>query len=111
MKEEESKKIIGLIVKNQREKLSLTQEELSEKINIDQSNLSNIENGKNFPSFTTLCSLIENLNIEPNEFLGFLKFKSNNKDIIDIEISERLKAISISIKLHILEIIKETNKN
>ena len=40
------KKLIGLIVKNKRDELGLTQEELSAQLDIDQSNLSNIENGK-----------------------------------------------------------------
>lgn len=41
------KELIGLIVRNKRDKLKLTQEELSARISLDQSNLSNIENGKN----------------------------------------------------------------
>lgn len=57
------KELIGLIVRNKRDKLKLTQEELSARISLDQSNLSNIENGKNFPAFTTFCALVEVLNI------------------------------------------------
>lgn len=73
------KELIGLIVRNKRDKLKLTQEELSARISLDQSNLSNIENGKNFPAFTTFCALVEVLNIEPNEFLRFLNFSQGQK--------------------------------
>lgn len=61
------KELIGLIVRNKRDKLKLTQEELSARISLDQSNLSNIENGKNFPAFTTFCALVEVL-IMNNKF-------------------------------------------
>lgn len=110
MNEIKYKKLIGLIVKNKRDELGLTQEELSAQLDIDQSNLSNIENGKNFPSFTTFCTLAETLNIEPNEFLGFLKFDKNSKETIDIEIQEYLKPLSQELKAHILEILKKINE-
>ena len=104
------KKLIGLIVKNKRDELGLTQEELSAQLDIDQSNLSNIENGKNYPSFTTFCTLVETLNIEPNEFLSFLKFSNNSKEAIDIDIQEYIKPLSTKLKTNVLEILKKINE-
>lgn len=101
------KELIGLIVRNKRDKLKLTQEELSARISLDQSNLSNIENGKNFPAFTTFCALVEVLNIEPNEFLRFLNFSQGQKDSLDIEIQERINSFSKDTKSQLYEIINK----
>jgi len=104
------KKLIGLVIKNAREQKGLTQEELSARININQSNMSNIENGKNFPSFNTLCSLVEILNIAPNDLLGFLKFSDIKKDILDNEILEYIKPLDKELKKNLIEIIKRIEK-
>lgn len=106
MNSSSQKKLIGLIIKNAREAKALTQEELSAKIAINQGNLSNIENGKSFPSFQTLCSIIEVLNIEPNELLSFLKFSSNQKDALTLEILEYVKPLSCGIKDSLLNLLK-----
>lgn len=110
MDEINSKKLIGTIIKNKRETLNLTQEELSARVNIDQSNLSNIENGKSYPSFPKLCSFIEVLDIEPNELLAFLKFSSNKNTYMDIEFLEYSKKLTPEFKTHILEIMKLISK-
>lgn len=106
LEEGKYKKLIGQIIRNTREDLNLTQEELSARIELDQSNLSNIENGKNFPSFITFCKLIEELNVEPNNLLRFLKFNVNNKEIVDIEIEEHIKKCTPDLKEHINAILK-----
>lgn len=107
MQEEQINKLIGDIIKNERIKLNLTQDELGAKIGLEQSNLSNIENGKNSPSFATLCALIETLNIEPNRILGFLKFNNTQKSILNIKIEELIMPLSDDIKIHILELLKQ----
>lgn len=107
MEETKRKKLIGTIIRNEREKRGLTQEELSARISLDQSNLSNIENGKNYPSFATFCALVEVLDIEPNEFLGFLKFGSNTKEIIDIKIQELVKKYSPELKENLFKVLKK----
>lgn len=106
MQEELINRLIGNTIKNERIKLKLTQDELGAKIGLEQSNLSNIENGKNSPSFITLCALIEVLNIEPNRILGFLKFNTNKKSILDIELEETFSSLSDNAKKHILALIK-----
>ncbi len=110
MTKNEIKNIIGLIIKNARDSNKLTQEELSARININQSNLSNIENGKNFPSFETLCAIVEILNIEPNELLGFLKFKENKKTSLDIELFEYIRNLDNNTKNSLLSIVKKLTK-
>lgn len=105
----EYQKLLGQIIRNERERQNLTQEELSARINLIQGNLSNIENGKNFPAFATFCALVETLNIEPNEVLCFLKFSTNDKDPIDIEIQEQVKKLPNELKNSLLTILNNMN--
>jgi len=107
MTKEKRMKILGQIVKNSRISNNLTQEKLSELIEINQSNLSNIENGKNFPSFETLCDLIEATKVSPNELLSFLNFDSETKDILDLELNIHIKSLSKENKELLLNLIKK----
>lgn len=56
--------ILGYIIKKARLKKELTQHQLSEIINIDQSDLSKIENGKLCPSLSTIKRIAKGLNTE-----------------------------------------------
>jgi len=86
MNEEKAKKELGLRVKSFRKEHKYTQDQLISIIGLEQANLSNIENGKNFPDITTLCALIEKAGIEPNYLFGFLEIKNQNYSSLDIEI-------------------------
>ena len=59
MNETELKKKLGLKIKEQRNKLNLTQELFSEKIGITQRQMSLIELGKSFPSPKTLSNIVK----------------------------------------------------
>ena len=87
--DEENKKLLGLIIKTEREKLKLTQEELCSKIELDQSNLSNIENGKNYPSMTNLESILRVIECSFLEVFDF-EHKKENGTLIE-EINEVMK--------------------
>lgn len=104
---EQYKSTVGLIIKKKRESMNITQEELSARIDLSQGNLSNIENGKNFPSMDTFFALVEILNIEPNQFLSFLKFQPEPKSILDIELQEYIKPLSSDLKYCLSKIIKK----
>ena len=58
--------ILGYKIKQARLKKELSQEQLSELINIDQSDLSKIENGKLCPSLTTIKRISRGLNTKFN---------------------------------------------
>lgn len=87
------KKEFGARLKAFRCNRNLTQEKLSEIINLEVSNISNIENGKTNPDFTTLCRIISNANIEPNYLLGFLNKDNVQCSSIDFEIINLLIAL------------------
>lgn len=62
---------IGQKFKEIRKKSGFTQENFSEKIGIEPSSLSNIENGKSFPSMQTVLKVMDNFEVTPDEFFNF----------------------------------------
>ena len=56
---ETAKKEFGLRVKSYRNSRNLTQEQFCSLTDLEQANLSNIENGKTYPGFMTICTMIE----------------------------------------------------
>ena len=115
---ERIKKEFGLRVKAYRKQNNQTQEDFSELIELEQPSLSNLENGKVYPTFTTICNLITKAGIEPNSLFDFLLENSGNKHKridnniintlkhIDDEIVDLLKHVPTKTKEHIKEIIK-----
>ena len=81
---------LGLRIKSFRIKNKLTQDAFGGIINLNTSNISNIENGKTYPEFGTLCSLIEHAGIEPNYLFDFLMDKNKKYNSLDIEIMSRI---------------------
>lgn len=82
------KRALGKKIKNFRKEKNLTQEKLSELINIETPSLSNIETGKYAPSTETLQKLSDVLNVAPWEFYYFDTI--SNEKMID-EINSKIK--------------------
>ncbi len=109
----DDKKFIGQVIKKARQKAKLSQAELSEKIDMTDKNLGNIENGKQFPQVNNFLRLIEFLDLSLEDF-GVKKkaYKDESKDAL-------LKLILLSTKkecqayLEILNVINNIliNKN
>ena len=91
---DEIKLLTGLRIKNIRERLKYTQEQMSELIQIDISALSKIENGKNFPSYETLYKFFGILKINPTELFDFEDFQTLEDDLTDKIIFEQIKDLS-----------------
>lgn len=88
-----SNKIIGLRISRFRKEKNLTQQQLSEKINVSVNEISNLERGKNNLSYNTLLNLCRELDKCPCQILtGAIKDKVED-NIIDIirELSEKEK--------------------
>ena len=66
MADKYEKNLLAEIIKLQRKKLGLTQEELAEKIDLSTQHLSKIENGHSVPSLETFLKIIEILHIDLN---------------------------------------------
>lgn len=82
------KKLLGNKIKQIRKNRNLTQEELSELINIEVPSLSNIERGKFAPSIETLQKLSSALGVKIWEFYYFDTL--TNSEMIE-EINKILK--------------------
>ncbi|MFI3299927.1 MAG: helix-turn-helix transcriptional regulator [Candidatus Gastranaerophilales bacterium] len=83
----QNKKLIGAKIKQIRKQNKMTQELFSEKIGIESVSLSNIENGKSFPSMQTILKIFEEFDILPNDFFDVEYLKSSieiENDLIDI---------------------------
>lgn len=86
----DNKKLLGKRIKELRRRTNLSQEKLAELANIEPTSLSNIENGRNYPSFSTLEKLLIVLN---STFIDVFKFSHLNKnDDLLKEINNILKA-------------------
>lgn len=72
----ENKKLLGKRIKELRKRTNLSQEKLAELAGIEPTTLSNIENGRNYPSFMTLEKILE---ILKTDFIDVFKFKHYNE--------------------------------
>ena len=68
-------------VKFYREKMGLTQEELSEKLSINFRSLSLIERGVNFVSAKTLENLCKIFEVKPSSLFNFNCYEENPKNV------------------------------
>jgi len=85
----DNKKLLGKRIQELRKRKGLKQEELAEFCNVEPASISNIENGRNYPSFQTLENIIKILD---TTFIEVFKFehKQDTKDLIN-EINSMLK--------------------
>lgn len=83
------KELLGKRILIIRKSKKLTQEQLAEKIGIDTSSISNIENGRYYPSAENLEKLLCVLEITPNEL--FQLDNLNNQNILIDEMIKDMK--------------------
>lgn len=97
MTQPDIKKLFGKRIKDLRIKMGLTQEQLSEQINIGERNLSKIECGNVFVKASTIANLAKALNIEAQELFNFSQFKG--KDFYKKTLIEGIKNDKIDVEL------------
>lgn len=76
-----TKELLGSRIKELRKLRGLSQEKLSEKINIDPKHLSRIEVGRGFPSLDTLERIAKVLNVELKDFFEFAHEAKSQKEL------------------------------
>ena len=64
------KKLLGKRIQEIRKSKKLTQEQVAESIGVETPSISNIENGKYYPTADNLDKLIRVLNIKPHELFS-----------------------------------------
>lgn len=102
------KQMIGARIKELRAKKGITQERLSERMEINPKYLSSIERGKENPTLNTLIKLSESLEVDIGEIFSFVeaedphKRKSQILSLLDEADSEQLKLIFkvLSVVIH-----------
>jgi transcriptional regulator with XRE-family HTH domain len=72
-------KVLGSLVRQHRENLGISQEELATRSNLDRTYISGIERGIRNPSLTALVSLANGMNINVSDLLEGLENKVNPK--------------------------------
>ena len=100
-------KNFGTIFKNFRIANNLTQEQLSEKLDISLKYISRIENGNSGVKTQTLINYINLLGITPN--ILYNDFITNENILIDLEISQKISSLSNTKKQFISSIIDSIN--
>jgi transcriptional regulator with XRE-family HTH domain len=102
------KQMIGARIKEIRTKRGITQERLSERMEINPKYLSGIERGKENPTLNTLIKLSESLEVHIGEIFSFVeaedphRSKSQILSLLDEADSEQLKLIFkvLSVVIH-----------
>ncbi len=108
----DNKKLLGKRIKEIRKFKHLTQEQLSEMIDIETSSLSGIESGRFFPSLHVLDKIAGVLEVELVEFFRFSSVdipKDLDTEIISIinSLSDRDKQIIYKFLVAAFSVIKE----
>lgn len=85
----DKKILLGKRLRDLRKRKGISQEKLAELINVDPTTISNIENGKNYPSLINLENLLDVLESSFLEAFDF-NHKNNQKNLIN-EITEILR--------------------
>ena len=75
LKAVDKKQLIGARIKEVRNKKGLTQEQLSEKMEINPKYLSSIERGCENPTLNTLIKLSESLEVDLGEIFSFIQIE------------------------------------
>ena len=84
----DKKKLLGKRIRELRKQKGLSQEKLSELVNVDPTTISNIENGKNYPSLSNLENI---LHILGKSFVDVFDFEhKNNTENLITQINKKM---------------------
>ena len=84
-----SKILLGRRLRELRTRKGIKQEQLAEIIKVDPTTISNIENGKNYPSLANLENLLQALDSSFLEAFDF--YHKNSKENLIYEINSKLR--------------------
>lgn len=93
------KEIIGQKIKQIRVEKGISQEKLSEKIDISPRHMCTIENGNSFPSLETFVKIAQVLDIDINDFFNLTPVNDNS---LRTEVCELVQTSSIP-ELHLIK--------
>lgn len=85
----DKKQLLGKRLRELRKRKGINQEKLAEYINVEPATISNIENGKNYPSMINLENILNVLDVTFMEVFDF-EHKNSNENLIQ-QINSLLK--------------------
>lgn len=100
----DKKRLLGANIKQIRKSKNLTQDNFSEQIGIEPSSLSNIENGKSFPSAHTLFRIQEKFSVSANDIFNIGHLKST--ELLEEEIFDIIRSQNEEKKRLLYRIVK-----
>ena len=106
MDEKEIRKLLGENIRRIRWSKNMTQEAFSEKIGIEPSSLSNIENGKSLPSTQTILNIQQQFEVSPNEIFDFDSDYIKSAQNLEDEIFSTVRAFDVDRKRVLYKIVK-----
>ena len=77
----DKKKLLGNRIRELRKRANINQEKLAELISVEPATISNIENGRNYPSMLNLENIIQALNTTFLEVFDF-EHKNTNENLL-----------------------------
>lgn len=106
MDEKETRKLLGENIRRIRWSRNMTQEAFSEKIGIEPSSLSNIENGKSLPSTQTILNIQKQFDVSPNDIFDFDIDYIRSGEYLEEEILNSVKTLDMEKKRVLYKIVK-----
>lgn len=99
-------KAIGLKIRERRQTLGMTQEQIANELEVNPSHISNIECGRSNPSLTALVKIANVLECSVDFFLsGEYTFVYKQEKTLDDKIMEKLKYYDSEKKTRILKML------
>lgn len=101
-------KTIGLKIKERRQELGITQEQIANSLDVNPSHISNIECGRANPSLTALVRIANVLECSVDYFISgeyTYKIDKNKEKALDDKIMHKVKYCDIDKKKRILKMI------
>lgn len=82
---ENMKVLLGARIREIRNARGLTQEQLAEKIDVEQKQVSRIESGKNYPTIGRLEKMADALNVPLMGFFEFMHLQDDDESAVNLE--------------------------
>ncbi len=106
---EDKKFYIGQKIKQIRTSMGLTQENFCNEIDLEIPNLSNIENGKSYPSLQTITKIIQRFKIEPNDLFNISFY--DDPEVVEKLCYDYFNKLSFNKKVMALKILMLINED
>lgn len=106
-----NKKILGEKIKKIRKLKTLTQAELAEAVSLNVKQISRIEAGLNYPTYTSFARLIDVLNIDINDFCTSGSYSYDDTTLQIMELINSADDNKKALYLGILKYLDENLKN